>query len=193
MRRTNAIVMFDRVFRSLVSHTLPRHNFETIHPIELPVAAKDRDAQFVVTAPGAEPQMIDGEPLRADVFGLVIKDVTKRGVYRVTALEPDAEMSDNPEAPGVRWQIPLAVGRPERIDDQHSESELSPIAQEEFRTKAGENSPYTWVGLNETISLEGGQVSGQDLWWWLIVLVFISLLVEWLVIAWPKLAREEAV
>ena len=192
LAKIDAVVMFDRIFRSLVSHTLPRHNFETIRPIELPVAAKDRDAQFVVTAPGGEPQAIDGEYLRADVFGLVIKDVTRRGIYRVTALEPNADVTDDPEAPGVRWQIPLAVGRPERVDDQHSESELLPIAEKDFHEKTGDDSPFTWVAMHDTISLEGGQVSGQDLWWWLIVLVFVSLLVEWLVIAWPKMAREES-
>lgn len=190
IRRTNAIVMFDRIMRAMVGQTLPPRNFETVKPIELPVAAKDRDAQFVLTAPGAEPKLIDGESLRADVFGVSIKDVTRRGIYRITAIEPDADITDDVNAPGVRWQIPLAVARPERIDDEHSESELTPITEKDFQERAGDESHFAWVARYDEISLEGGQVRGQDLWWWLIAAVLVALLVEWLIIAWPQLSRE---
>ena len=147
------------------------------------------------------------EALGGERFGVTVRDVTQRGPYRVTAYRPagasDVARTDpgavpdaladaargTPSGDRKAWELTLVVNGPER------ESELSAITEKELRERMGEAN-YRWIPRGQPISIEGAQVSGHDMWKWLMACVLVCLLVELLVLAWPEaalvLARPEA-
>ena len=181
--KTNTILLFDRVMRTMLESTLPRRNFQTISQTSLPVRGNDRRGRFVLARPDETEEDLFVEALGADSYGLTIRDLSQRGVYKVTAYR--SESSDEGDLSAKLWEVPLAINGP--VD----ESELSTINEDGLRERMGEEANYRWVARDGEISMQGAQVYGQDLWWWLILLVLVLLLFEFVVLAWPTVSREQ--
>ncbi len=101
----------------------------------------------------------------------------------MTATRIDTASGD---ASGDRlMDVPFAVNGPEK------ESEPGLLDEGALRVRLA-GATFRWVGRGEPIRLEGGQVSGQDLWKALLLVVLACLLLEMTVLAWPMLGRERA-
>ncbi len=182
LTKTNAALVFDRIFRFLLQDTLPRRNLEAVEQVTLPVESGDRRVNYTLTRPGQPAETLTVDALGGDTYGVTIRNITQSGHYLVAAtrsIDPAAAQSTEPDK---LWSIPLAVNGPER------ESELRSIDAAELRKRLG-NANYRWIERDEPISLEGAQISFQNLWKWLIWLVLVGLLTELAVLAWPNLKR----
>ncbi len=180
--KTNAALMFDRIFRFLLQDTLPRRNLEAIEQITLPVESADRRVSYTLTRPGQPAEALNVDALGGETYGVTIRNITKSGHYLVSAtrsIDPAAAQSAEPDK---LWTIPLAVNGPER------ESELRSIDAGELRKRLG-NANYRWIERDEQISLEGAQISLQNLWKTLMWLVLVGLLAELVILAWPNLKK----
>jgi hypothetical protein len=180
---TDAVLLFDRIFRSMLERTLPRRNLESVERWTLPVSPADRRNRFALARPSGtiEPLLVDA--LSADAYGLAVRSATQRGHYRVTAFRPDPM---RPEVADVRhWEAVLAVNGPA------AESELRSLDASALKERLGESN-YRWIGAGEEIGLEGAGVRGQDLWRWLMAAAFVCLLFELAVLAWPAIPRRAA-
>ncbi|MEO1996745.1 MAG: hypothetical protein ABGZ17_15885, partial [Planctomycetaceae bacterium] len=175
---TQAVALFDRILRGLLEETLPRRTFETGQTMTLPVDPSQR-FKFSLERPGGGSATIPVDALGADAFGIIVGDAMRSGVYRVVARKPDPQ---RPTQPGEKMkEIPLAANGSPR------ESQLKSIDAEGFRQRFPAAN-CTWIAAGEQIKLEGTQVSGREMWKFLIQLVMVALLVEMLVLAWPALA-----
>lgn len=231
---TNAVLCFDRIFRSMLERTLPRRNLDAVEQLELPIDPAEHLFRFVLSrpvfvsvqeqaasleddaesagesadetgaaagdaAPGVEDvstgpsglletsttvidEPLSVEALGGDHYGLSIRNVAVRGLYRVTAYrdEDGGALLDE-----KLWELPLAVNGAEQ------ESALAGVAPQTLLDRPGMDS-VRWIGRGDAIRLDGAQVRGQDLWKWLMGLVLAGLLIEWLVLAWPRWAGERA-
>ena len=103
--QTNAILIFDRILRSMISDTLPRRNFPVGPTITLPLENDDPRVSYVLTRPDEKGQREYLErgfvgPLRR---GLVIRDVFQRGIYRISRESREQfnfQPSRHPDNPG---------------------------------------------------------------------------------------------
>lgn len=187
LTKTNAVLIFDRIFREKLARTLPRRNYSTTDVVSLPIVPADRRAEFTLTRPGGRQESLSVDALAADEFGITLRDVTQRGIYSIAAFKPRAATPLTTSTPGDTklWEVPLAVNGPE------AESELRPISETALADRlAGAN--IRWIGYGDEISLEGAQISGHDLWFWLMLCVLLCLLAELTVLAWPQATQEVA-
>jgi hypothetical protein len=182
LTKTNAALVFDRIFRFLLQNTLPRRNVEAVEQITLPVESGDRRITYALTRPGQTAEALTVDALGADKYGVTVRNITQSGHYLVAAARAVEQSADPSLEPEKLWTVPLAVNGPER------ESELRSIDAAELRKRLG-NANYRWIERDEPISLEGAQVSLQNLWKWLIWLVLVGLLAELLILAWPNLKQ----
>ena len=180
--KTNTILLFDRILREMLENTLPQRNLDSVEQETIPVT--DRYAAYELSRPDGTRELLTVDALGADVYGVTVRNATSRGIYKVTARKPD-QSAEHEGLETKIWEVPLAVNGPS------NESQLAVLDQAGLKTRMGDAS-YRWIGRGETISLEGSQVRGQDLWKWLIGLVIVCLLAELLVLARPVLARERA-
>ena len=180
---TNAVLIFDRIFRDMLGRTLPRRNITSSERLVLPVPADYRRARFTISGPDREDEPIPVEALGADREGISVGNLTRRGHYRITAHGTE----EMPQAGlGARlWEIPLAVNGPA------DESELGVLDRDGLAERMGQ-SPYRWVDRGETISLAGSPIRGRDLWRWLMLSVMLGLVVELAILARPWPAGERA-
>jgi hypothetical protein len=176
-----AILMFDRIFRQLLEETLPRRTFETGESAALP-ARPDARLRYALARPDGSEEPLAVEALGPESYGVRVRDAFQSGAYLVTARRADAD-AEAGEGEKTR-EAPLAFNGPPR------ESDLRPLDAEGLRERMGDAN-YRWVAAGETISLEGAQVRGRNLWKRLIQGVFAALLVEMLVLAWPAVTRKE--
>lgn len=182
--RENAILLFSRILRSMLEATLPPRNGSTVDPLVLPVA--DRHALYQLTRPDGNKESLTVDVLGSDVFGVTVRPQTARGLYRVTATRVDT--TDEPGTPATGGSVrlldvPFAVNGPEQ------ESEPALVDEAGLREKLS-GVPFRWVGRGEAIRLDGGSVSGRELWKALLLLVLGCLLLEMTVLAWPSLGRD---
>jgi len=179
--RENAILLFNRILRGLLENTLSPRNLSSVDPLVVPVS--DRHAMYQVVHPDGTKESLTVDALGPDLFGVTVRPQTERGLYRVTASRVGATTG---EVGGDRLlDVPFAVNGPAQ------ESEPAVLDEAGLRERLAGGS-FRWVGRGEAIRLEGGQVSGQDLWKWLLVAVLGCLLLEMTVLAWPMLGRERA-
>jgi hypothetical protein len=180
---TNAVLVFDRIFRSMLQQTLPVRNFNTTQQAVLPVEPQDRGLRFTLTRPKRpeEPLMLDA--LGGDLYGLTVNNMSDRGIYRVAAYRQESGTAQSAES--KVWEIPLAADGPER------ESELQALNQAALAERAGGKS-YRWVARSESIQLDGSQVRGQNLWKPLMAGVLACLLLELVVLSRPSWAGSVA-
>lgn len=172
---TNAVLVFDRILRSMIRTTLPSRNFATADRIALPLPTADRDVRPVLLRPGdgEPPEQLDVGFVGREQLGVSIEQPLTRGVYRITA-EKASPAAD--AAPETAWELLLAV------NGEAAESDLQSLTREEFEQRVALTN-LQWVGPGEQISLAGSQVRGQHSWWWLILVVLGLLILEVLVLA----------
>lgn len=178
---TNAVLIFDRIFRDMLRRTLPRRNMTTSEQLVLPVPADHRRARFTLTSPDGQDRPLPVEALGGERYGIKVGKLTGRGLYRIAARGTE----DTPAAGlGARlWETPVAVNGPA------DESDLTVLDQEELAERMGDV-PYRWVDRSQAISVTGSPLRGQHLWRWLMAAVLAGLLVELVILARPSPAGE---
>ncbi|MCH5374048.1 MAG: hypothetical protein JJ992_08730, partial [Planctomycetes bacterium] len=176
MATTNAMLIFDRILRSMVRSTLPTRNFATVDRITLPLPTPDRDVRPVLVRPGESqtPETLDVGFVGREQLGVSIEQPLTRGIYRITAGR--LTTNGNGSALETAWEVPLAV------NGDPAESDLQPLTREQFEQRVALDN-VQWVGTGEPISLAGSQIRGQNSWWWLILVVLVLLLVELVILA----------
>lgn len=180
--KTNAVLLFSRLLRGMIEETLPAGNPTTLESWMLPVA--DRNLIYTLVRPDGGKEALLPEALTADLYGIIVRPRTKRGIYKVAAQRADASAAA--EITGERlFEIPFAINGPSQ------ESEPALLDENGLKERMG-GAHFRWVARDQPIRLESVQVSGQNLWKWLIASVFLCLLAEMLVVVWPMLAREHA-
>lgn len=180
---TNAAVLFDRIFRDMLRHTLPQRNTDTTRPLVMPVAEELRAARFALEGPAGQVQNLLAEAIGPHHVGLRLPVFTHRGIYRLTAFAT----AETPQAArGTRlWETVVAVNGPAE------ESDIKPLQEADWRDHLGDADCH-WVAEGETLSLAAASVLGHDLWQWCLALVLCGLLIELVILAWPLATREQA-
>ena len=173
--RMQAMFMFDRILRSMIERTLPRRTFDSVQQVSLPIRDSERRAQFVLTRPDGTDETLSVDALGEQDYGVSVR-ASARGLYTVAAHDLP---SGGPSGGAKLWSTPIAINGPAE------ESELAPINQQHLDERL-EGVHYRWISPGEAISLEGAQVRGQNLWWWLALSVLGCLLVEMTMLARPK-------
>lgn len=180
---TDAVLLFDRIFRDMLQRTLPSRNLDSVQSHTLPLAAGDRRDRFLLTRPGGGLEPLSVDALGAEQYGVSVRNVSARGLYRITALKPEsAELEGRDEK---HWEVSLAVNGPA------AESDLRALNEDGLTTRLKDVN-YRFVSPGDSISLEGAQVQGQDLWKWFMAAVLVCLALEMVVLAWPTVAKETA-
>jgi hypothetical protein len=174
--KTNAIVMFDRILRSMLLSTLPRRNYEPVDRLTLPVLAGGSDVQVRLQRPHDKTadEVADSGFIGEQELGVTIPRAFQRGMYRLAAYRIDE--SNTPDLENPLWKTPISV------NGTASESELDRIDPGTVTIPEGK---IAWVEPGEEIRLDGVFSQGQDTWWYLILVVFLLLLVEIGILAWP--------
>lgn len=184
---TNATVIFDRILRSMVQSTLPRRNYPVQERLTLPLITDDHDLTVALTRPSdTTAQPLDIGYIGTEQRGVTVSGMYQRGQYRVAAYrgQPTAIDESLPVAADKPvWEIPLVV------NGDAEESRLATMSREKVEELAT-GTTLRWIGAGEDISLAGATNRGQNIWWWLVLLVFVSLLVEMGILAWPMLKPE---
>jgi hypothetical protein len=184
--KTNAMLVFDRLLRGMLAETLPTVNLETVDQFTLPVAAGDRRATIRLARPDGVEETLSIEALSSDASGVTLRDLSRRGVYTVTAtlpeppaVQPTAAAANAALRQAVAWKRPLACNGPAR------ESETKLLDAGTFAERFGKDQGLRWVGPGEAIGLDGARVSGQGSWWWLLLAAIACLLGESAILAAP--------
>lgn len=178
--QTNAMVLFDRLLRSMIESTLPQRNFESPQQIALPLETNDREIAVSLARPAREQpsQPLDVGFIRRDQLGVTVDHPLQRGLYRVAARKRDEASGATVAEP--EWELAVTVNGPA------NESDLRPLTDAQ-QAELAEHPQLTVLAEGEPISLAGAQTSGQDSWWWLILVVLILLACEGAVLVWPVL------
>ena len=184
LTRTNAVVIYDRLLRTMMLRTLPPRNFGTNERAIFAVAAADRRADFTLTRPdgSTEPLFVDASGV--DQFSVALRNLTERGAYRLSASQIHESRSGASESANAAralqsnrlWQIDMAVNGPSE------ESDLSSIGEVELQQRLG-SAAVRWVAKGEPIRLEGATVRGQEFWKWLMAAALVGLFFELVVLA----------
>ena len=180
LTKTNAALMFDRMFRTLLEQTLPRYNRESTEQITLPVETGNRRIHYTLTRPSGVVESLSLDALGPDAYGVTVRNVMQAGHYVVSAVQ--AEESDAEGREAKLWEIPLAVNGPP------DESQLQSVTAADLAKRMG-GANYRWLERDESISLAGAQIRGQNLWKILMALVLVGLLAEIFILAWPAAVR----
>jgi hypothetical protein len=177
---TNAVLIFDRVFRSLLERTLPKRNLTSTERIVVPIPPDLRQAKFNLVDPAGAKRAITPDALGTDRYGLVVSSLPKRGFYRLVASGAEAGASDT-----KLMNVLLAVNGPAE------ESELRLLDEEGLRQRMV-GAEYRWVAREETIRLASAIAGDQELWKYLLVAVIGCLALEMFVLGWPLARREQS-
>ncbi len=175
---TNAVLLFDRIFRDLLQRGLPQRNLTSSSQLVLPVAPQLRRARLTLTTPSGREESLSVDALGPDRYGVTLRNLTERGLYQLTAYGT----KDTPQAaPDAKiWHVAVAVNGP--VD----ESDLRSLGQNELEQRMGQAN-FRWIAHGQPICLTAAQVHGQDLWKYGIMGVLGCLLVELVILAWPSL------
>jgi hypothetical protein len=179
---TNAMLMFDRMLRQLLKETLPTRNYETGDTVSLP-AQKSEQTRWEATTPDETKHTLPVEALSSSRFGVIVRNTMIQGQYQVASLNVSADKTEEKSA--HTSTIPLAFNCPA------DESELLTLDSLAFQDRMGEGK-YRWLEDDETISVEGSQVRGHDIWKSIVLIVIVLLLLEMVILGWPNRAVEES-
>ncbi len=176
----HGVLLLDRIMRSLLVRSLPDRTFGPERQIVIPVPAADQMAAFTVKRPGDSEGLLQSvEALGPRSFGLMLRSVQQRGVYRI---ERRRARADGDEAtPDKAAPMELAVNGPA------AESELAPRAEADLPTEIG-STKITWTGPDEAISLAGRSYAGRDFWEILMALALVCVLLEMVLLTGWRLA-----
>jgi hypothetical protein len=205
LAKTNAMLLCDRLLRGMLADTLPEHTIPSADRFTLPVAAGDRRATLKLTRPdesGGPAGLVESlsvEAVGGDTYGATLRDLTRRGLYMVTATAsrdasvgagPDASAAARADAEGPRpaeevlWRQPLAVNGPAR------ESEPAVFDAKSFAVRHAGIEGLRWVGPEDAIEFSGARVVGHDAWWWMLAACGLCLVGESLLLARPREERS---
>ena len=163
--KTNAILLFDRLLRSMLGATLPVRNFATQEQIALPLGASGSPAELSLIRPGQIAiEGVDYGFIGGNQRGIAIERPFQRGVYRL--VERSSTLAQS-----VETVTELAVNGSE------SESDLSRLEPPELANLAA-NYPLRWLGKDQQPALTSAPVLGRNSWWWLVLLTLVLLSVE---------------
>jgi hypothetical protein len=195
---SSVFLVMDRVLRGQIEGTLPQRNLSQVEQFVLPVTdtlaryTLQRPSTTVAGEPREEPLAV--EALGPDEFGVIVRNVTQRGIYRILVRRSNAENAE-----------PIAV-HPFAVNGPGQESELVSLNRAGFESliavdgKAADpnnaaSKRFFWVDRGESVNMNGTTAWGQSLWWWLAALMLVALLAEMVICAWPawrarRYARE---
>jgi len=186
----NGVLFLDRIMRSLLVRSLPDRTFGAESEIVVPVAAAYQASNFTVQGPGeSEPRTQGVEALGAQSFGLLLRSIHKRGVYKIRRAGSSEKGDDKTKQDD--WSMALAVNGPA------DESELTCRGKNDIPDKIGETS-ITWIEGDTKISLAGKSYIGHDFWWLLMLLTLgcvlfeMVLLTGWRLAGLPKKSDQDA-
>jgi len=166
----NSVLLLDRIMRSLLVRSLPERTFGSESEIVIPVVAVDQAADFAVQSPGdTEPHLQRVEALGPQSYGLILRSVQQRGVYRVQR-KGDAG-KEQETAKKNAWTMALAVNGPAE------ESELACLTKADIPDLIG-TTRVAWVEGAEKISLAGKTYFGHNFWWVLMILTLACIVLE---------------
>jgi hypothetical protein len=83
--RTNAVLIFDRMFRAMIERTLPRRNLDPVESFVLPITPAERRAMFTLERPGGGNEPLGVDALGPNAYGVTLRGLVERGHYTVTA------------------------------------------------------------------------------------------------------------
>ncbi len=160
--------LMDRIARCVLAETLTSWNVSTEKGLVLPVAVGERGARYTLVDTDGKPHALSVDALGGDRYGIGLVDLTQRGIYRVKAVRSD----DAAPGDGVPlWEIPLAVNGPAE------ESQLIPAERSQAEAKSFVDASA------QAYSASPMQLEGVDMWKWLIGLMLVLLLAEFLLAA----------
>jgi hypothetical protein len=162
----HSVILFDQVMRELMSRSLPERTMEAVNQFVVPVAARDQRARFTLTRPDAEPLTLGAHALGESQFGLILRGLDQRGIYKVERAGTD----------GTPFAMTLAFNGPAL------ESELRSVNRDSF---TADYDSVRWVGLDDAISLEGLTRMGHNTWKLLLIAALLCLCGEMIILALP--------
>ena len=172
----HGVLLFDQAMRHMISQSLPDRTLGSVDEVAIPLSAREQGASFVLHCPGEDtPRPMSVEAINQDQFGLILRQIQRRGVYTI-------ERQDGP-ATTRPWTMQLAVNGPA------AESELAPTPEDGLRDSFA---PVVvrFTPSDSPIQLAGQTIGGGSLWKWLIGAVLLLLLVEMGIVAWGSGARK---
>lgn len=180
--KSNAMLLFDRLLRGMLATTLPERTIETVDALPLPLAARDRHATIRLRRPDGSEETLAVEALGGDAYGVTLHDLTRRGLYTVTATKADAAAAGARSA--TEWRLPLAAAGPA------NESQPAVLDGASFAKRFAHAEGFRWVAADQPINVDGARVVAQGAWWWLLCGALLCLLGEGVVLAAPYRTRE---
>ena len=185
--RTNAMLLFDRLLREMLSATLPARTIDTVDVLPLPLSPRDRHATIRLKRPDGREETLTVEALGGDAYGVTLRDLVERGLYTVTATKGDpaggGAEADRPSRAAAEWQLAIAADGPAR------ESLPQVLDAASFASRSEKTEGLRWVGPEQPINVDGARVTGQGAWWWLLCGALACLLGEGVVLAAPYRTR----
>jgi hypothetical protein len=164
------VVLLDQALRSLLTQSFPVRTLDAVKRIVIPVEARDLGASFTLQRPDAtEPQALTVEALGEKSYGLLIRGVAQRGLYRLK------------RGGGTGDWMTLAVNGPSEegelaaLDPKDLAEQLAPVQ-------------VRFVAPHEAIRLEGTTLLGYDFWKYLMAAALVCLLAEMVFLALPTTA-----
>jgi len=170
----NSVLILDQIMRSLLLRSLPDRTFGPESEIAIPVAVADQGGDFTIRSPRrprARTQAV--EALGAKGYGLILRSLGRRGLYRIRRRKAEGEPKDD-------WEMVLAVNGPQ------SESELDSLSEDDVPSQIGP-AAVRLIGADENIRLEGKTYIDYDVWKLLMGMALACLLLEMgLLIGWRR-------
>jgi hypothetical protein len=181
---TDAVVIFDRIFRDLLERTLPRRNLASTGQMVFPIPSELRGARFTLADPAGKEEMLSVDALGGDRYGVSIGNLAERGIWRLVARTAKEHSPSGAEAKVL--DAALAANGPAE------ESELRFVGEAGLRERLPE-AEYRWIGSGDSIRLTAGPAAARDLWKWIMAAVLLGLFAETAILAWPLARRGKAV
>jgi hypothetical protein len=178
-----SVLLLDQALRGLMTRALPKRTFGPVNEVVVPIDPADQGADFTIRGPDEEhARPISVEALSQTSFGLIVRSVEQRGVYRIhrqrSSPKGGAPKDDS-------WTMLLAVNGPSE------EGELASIDEEGLRQRMG-TADFRWLSGEQDLRLEGMALVGHNYWKYLMAMAMACLLGEMLFLAAPALRRRAA-
>ncbi|MCE9604530.1 MAG: VWA domain-containing protein [Planctomycetia bacterium] len=179
---SRAVVVLDRAVRSLLERTLPQRNFDTSQTALVALRPLGSGTYLQLVRPGDRREPIVVDALGDDKYAVVLRDLSRRGVYRIIAQRTDTGSTGDVNEQTL-WDLPLAVAGPEQ------ESYLKSLGRDEALPGI-EVAHVRRLNREEDLSVAGATISGQNLWKWLMSAVLVCLVAELAVIRFMRPATR---
>ena len=167
---TSAVIVFDRLVRSILQQQLQRRNFSTSDAISVSLDREQTGERFWLASPDGHRRPMRVERRDGDRCELQCDPVSRRGVYRIER-----------EGGGVAT---IAV------QGSAKESDLATFDRQHWIDRFGDTR-IAWLDANDSIPSAGAAETHAGLWQWLLAAVIAGLAAEMLVLAAPSRGGEE--